>query len=308
MRILLLNILLLFSLLHGEETACEPKKECDTEKKEEKPPEQPQEIQPPPIGNFSLPTSQQPATLFGFGGNIFDEGEFQINVFVDAFNGKRKQATDVIPNIIFAVTDDWSFSFFFPFAPRYREENYRSAGPEDFSVVTEYVIYKKSAYCYVDQATVLGGLLVPTGSVNVFPRTGFGSPGYLVGGTFYRTLVNWIFFTAQGAHLTTSERGLKLGNQFFYQFGVSRNIPSPCGWIYSLMLEVDGQYFQKDQILGVTDPNTGGNMIYITPSLFISSKYLLMQLGISFPGNQNLFGHQNKFDYALNFNFAWSYY
>ena len=40
---------------------------------------------PPKIGNFALPTSQQPAALFGFGGNIIDEGEIQVNMFADEF-------------------------------------------------------------------------------------------------------------------------------------------------------------------------------------------------------------------------------
>jgi hypothetical protein len=74
------------------------------------------------------------------------------------------------------------------------------------------------------------------------------------------------------------------------------------------MIEVDGQYNQKNKIKGHSDPNSGGNAIYITPSLWVSSKNLLLQFGISVPVSQHLYGHQQHFDYALNFNCAWALY
>jgi hypothetical protein len=47
-----------------ESEAKEQKNNSDEDKKPEK------KEEPPKIGNFALPTSQQPAALFGFGGNI----------------------------------------------------------------------------------------------------------------------------------------------------------------------------------------------------------------------------------------------
>lgn len=286
MRIFII-FLLLFSSLRSQE---------------EKKPE------PPKIGNFSLPASQQPSTLFGFGGNIIDPGEVQLFFFWDDFEGKRKTAIDFLPNIIFGVNENWSISFFFPFTPKYRDGRDRSSGLEDFYVETEYAIYNKSTYCYTDQATVLAALLVPTGSAFKNPNTGNGSPAVFLGSTFYRTYVCWIFFTNIGALFTTSENRIRFGNQYFYQFGASKNFRSPKGWIYSAMLELDGQYIQKSRIDGFFDPNSGGSSVFVTPSLWISSKEFIFQFGVSFPVEQNLFGKQNKFDYVLNLDLTWSFY
>jgi len=44
---------------------------------------------PPKIGNFSLPSSQQLAALFGFGGNIIDNNQVQLYFFADEFYGKK---------------------------------------------------------------------------------------------------------------------------------------------------------------------------------------------------------------------------
>lgn len=267
-----------------------------------------QEEKPPKIGNFSLPTSQQPAALFGFGGNIIEKGEVQFYFFADEFAGRKKLTTDLIPSILFGVTNNLTLYFNFPFTPILRDGCHRSSGLEDFFLQLEYAFYNKSTTTYVDQATIVANITAPTGSVKKNPPTGFGSPSFFIGGTYYRTFVDWFFFTSQGAILTTSRHGTQFGEQFLYQWGFGRSFFTPPGWIYAWMIELDGQYNRKNRIHGVIDKNSGGNAIYVTPSLWISSKEILIQFGISVPVNQNLFGRQRKFDYALNLNFAWSFY
>jgi hypothetical protein len=273
-----------------------------------KEPDSPKEPEPPKIGNFALPASQQPAALFGFGGNIIDKDEIQFYFFGDDFIGKNKITVDLIPSILFGVTKDFSFFFNFPFTPEIKDGGHKSRGLEDFFIQLEYAFYNKSTLTYTDQATILTNITVPTGSIKKNPPTGFGSPSFFLGGTYYRTWVDWIVFVAPGAVLTTSDHGNKFGDQFLYQFGFGRNIPSPEGWIFAWMIEVDGQYNKKNRIHGAIDPNSGGNTIYVTPSLWISSKEIILQFGVSLPVNQNLFGHQRKFDYSYIFNFAWSFY
>jgi len=264
--------------------------------------------EPPKIGNFALPMSQQPAALVGFGGNIIDKGEIQLFFFADEFIGKDKIIIDLIPSVLFGITDDWSIFFNFPFTPLMENAGHKSSGFEDFFLQLEYAFYNKSTSTYVDQATIVANITFPTGSSKKNPPTGFGSPSLFLGGTYYHTLVDWFLFTAQGAVLTASDHGTKFGDQFLYQFGLGRNIPSPKGWIYAWMIEIDGQYNKKNRIHGIIDPNSGGNVLYATPSLWVSSKEVLIQFGVSFPITQNLFGDQIKVDYALNFNFGWSFY
>lgn len=263
---------------------------------------------PPKIGNFALPTSQQPAALFGFGGNIIDKGEIQPYLFIDEFSGKNRFLMDIIPSLLFGVTDSFSLYYNVPIAPKFVDHRNKSSGFEDFFVQAEYAFYNKTTKTKSDQATVVFNISGPTGSINKAPNTGFGSPSFFIGGTYYHTTVDWVLFTSHGAILTTPKKRTKIGNLYLYQWGLSRNIPSPKGWIYAGMLELDGQYAEKNRFCRKTDPNSGGNAIYFTPSLFISSKNMLAQFGISFPITQHLYGRQNKFDYSLIFNFAWSFY
>lgn len=277
--------------------------DCDEEEKEDK-----CEPEPPKIGNFALPTSQQPAALFGFGGNIIDKGEVQISFFADQFGGKRRNITDFIPGVTFGITDDCSIFFNFGVTPRFRDGIYESCGLEDFVAQFEYAIYNKKTWTYADEATIVLNVTVPTGSAVKVPPTGFGAPSFFIGATYYHLQVDWFAFTAQGAILTTSNLGIKIGEVFLYQFGLGRNIPSPCGWIFAWMVELDGQYNKRNRFDGLLDPNSGGNVIYLTPSFWASSNHFIFQLGLGAPIYQNLFGRQNRFDYTLNLSLAWSFY
>lgn len=274
-------------------------KETPTETEHEKPLK---------IGNLSLPQSQQPAALFGFGGNIIDKGEIQTYLFADGFFGKKRTITDIIPNVVIGITNSFSVAFEFPFTPIIRDNHHISRGLEDWFVQFEYAFYNKEHLFSTDQATIVWNVTVPTGSIKRDPITGFGSPTFFLGGTYYHMEIDWFVYVAEGALLTTSDHKTKLGNQFLYQIGFGKNIPSPPGWIYAWQIEIDGQYFQKNRIHGEIDRNSGGNVVLVTPSLWFSSRHFLIQFGPSLFINQNLFGHQGKFDYGFNVNCAWSFY
>jgi hypothetical protein len=310
-RLFCLILTLASTPLFGEESEYlkEEKKEQEAKKAEkEKEPAQSGKAVPPKIGNFSLPPSQQPAALFGFGGNIIDANEVQFYFFADDLIGKRKVTVDLIPSVLFGITNTCSIFFNAPVTPEFRDGNDYSAGLLDFFVQAEYAFYNASTYTYTDQATVVGNITVPTGSVRKNPPTGFGAPSFFIGMTYYRTWVHWFAFTSHGAVLPCSFHRTKAGEQFLYQFGFGRNFPSPEGLIFAWMIEVDGQYNKKNWFHGHFDPDSGGNTIFVTPSLWFSSKELLMQFGVSVPINQNLFGRQRKFDYVFNFNCAWAFY
>lgn len=281
---LILAVFLMFSRLHGRENPSDenfsvnspeglvsarsakdkpseeangPKSKVEKESEAEK---------PPSIGNFSLATSQQPAALFGFGGNIIDKGEVQTYYFVDYFKGNKRVVTDIIPGGLFGVNDDWSLFFNFPLAPLMQDGYQKSRGLEDFFVQLEYAFYNKQTWTYTDEATIVVNTTLPIGSCKKNPPTGFGAPSFFVGATYYRTWVEWIAFTALGSILTTAEHRTKFGDQFLYQFGFGRNIPSPPERIYAWILEVDGQYSRKNRINGCLDRDSGGNYIFVTPS------------------------------------------
>jgi hypothetical protein len=259
---------------------------------------------PSALGNFALPTSQQPGPLVSFGENIIEKNQVQLLLFADAFIGSKNYLTDVIPAILYGITDELSFFFNVPFSPGNRDKTNYSSGLEDIFAQLEYIFCTRKTYNSVTQATLVASISFPTGSNSKNPPTGFGSNTFFFGTTFNYTNTHWLFFTSPGALLTTSKQSTKFGNQFLYQFGFGRNIPSPSGWILAWIVELDGLYTCKNRIKGTTDPNSGGTIIDITPSIWISSKNIILQFGIGTPIYQHLFGHQPKTFISFDFNFG----
>lgn len=261
---------------------------------------------PPRIGNFSLRPSQQPLGLVAFGGNIIDKDQILWSVFATDYEGKKNREINIDPNVVLGISDVLSLNLNFPFTPESRQGSYRSSGLEDFFAQIEYAFYSYTTSTYEDMATLVANVSFPTGSTRKAVPTGIGAPSLFLAATYFRTYVDWILFTSQGMVLTDSYHKTKYGNQFLYQLGMGRNFPSPEGWIYAWIFEVDGTFTQKNRIKGRIDCNSGGNIVLATPSLWISSNDWIFQLGVSIPLSQHLFGKQRKTDYVLNFNVGWT--
>jgi hypothetical protein len=257
-------------------------------------------------GNFSLPTSQEPGPLVSFGENIVDKGDVQLFLFADAIIAKHGYTTEVIPSLLWGIRDNLSLFLNFPFSPGNKEFENRSSGLEDFSVQVEWAYYNKSTKRSFTQATLVANISFPTGSATKIPNTGFGSIGFFIGATLNYTAINWMVFTSYGATLTTTRHKTKFGDMLFYELGIERYLPSPCGWIFAVMFEIDGVYAWKDRIKGKTDPDSGGNIVFFTPSIWISSKKIIFQLGAG-PVVQHLFGHQPKRYLSADFNFGYKF-
>lgn len=265
--------------------------------------------QPPPIGNFYLPGSQQPGPLISFGQNILQQNQIQLFMLGDKYAGTQGyRAYDIQPSIIYGVTDCLSAMLSLPYAVNYKSGTDESKGFEDATVQLEYAYYNSSTTEYQNQFTIVGNITAPTGSVTKNPATGYGSPSVFIGGTFDHMSVDWYYFASPGVTLTTSNNGNKLGNNFLYQAGIGRNLKDSNGWLFAVVVEADGAYAQKDRIDGAINPNSGGNVVYLTPSLWASTKQFIFQIGAGYPVAQHLFGNQPRNTYLLAADVGWSIY
>lgn len=261
--------------------------------------------EPPKKGNFAVSSSQQPGAFISIGDNVIDKNQIQLFVFTDGYKGFGKEFVDIIPAVLYGVAENFSLFINVPLAQSYRQDLTHSSGLEDIFIQPNYAFYNNSTNEYVDQATVLVNFNFPTGSKEKQPPTGFGAASYFAGLTYNRTYVDWYIFTSGGALLTTNDNSTKYGNQYLYQLGLGKNITYvPSKWIFNWLAEVDGTYYEKDKINGVQNPNSGGNVIYVTPSLWVSTEKIILQAGVGWPVLQDLFGIQNKEKYVIATNLA----
>ena len=260
-----------------------------------------------PIGNLALPGSQRPSPLFGFGQNIVDKHTFMGLMEADFIRGPHKSHTLITPQVLYGITDDFSVIIEFPIAAQLKDSGFSSSGPSDLFAQFEYAFYHKGTAHATKTMSFVASMFFPIGSDKKNPATGFGSPSFFLGVTASRLATEWYCYTAYGALLTTKHgHNTKAGNNFFYQARFGRNIAYATDkWLLMWMLEIIGLYNQKSRIHGITDPNSGGNTIIVTPSLWLSSKRLTFQFGVGLPVAQHLFGNQTKNKYLLASNVSW---
>ncbi len=259
---------------------------------------------PLPIGNFSVPLVTQLAPLVSFGQLLIGEKAFLPQLMGSYIRGHNSYADVIAPSVIYGIRDDLSVFFVIPFSPKSRSGSSHSSGIEDIFLQFEYGFYNRARSDYTLTATVVANVQFPTGSDSKNPRTGNGSFSYFLGTTSAYLSYNWYAFISPGVNITTIHHGTKFGNSYLYQWGFARYIKqlSPRGWIFDLMIEFDGTYIQKDKIHGKTDPDSGGNIIFVLPSIWLSSKRWIFQGGIGLPLVQNLNGHQDKIKFSIDYN------
>lgn len=300
-------------------------------------------IEPLAIGNFLLPTTQQPTPLYGFGQNIVDAKDLQVYASPNRLAGHNFSFTEILFYAIYGVTDFFSIYFAIPVAtnrtikspnpfediiPITRAKITRqktqttmlrsdptalivdkSSGLEDMILQFEYAFYVEKTLTSEFQATVVGNMTFPTGSTKKFPLTGFGSPAFFLGATANYESLFWFVYGSAGGILTTKKNGLKFGSSFLYQAGVEGIIGTfpEKKWIFAWMFELFGIVTARDIVMNQRDLNSGGHILFAGPSLWMSSKHFELQVGVATPVYQKLNGVQNRFSYFFNTNIAWTF-
>lgn len=265
--------------------------------------------EPLKIGNFALPGSQEPGQFLSFGANIVDKDEVQFQFATNFTHGISQYQTTMTPAYIYGISDNTSLLLQLPVAVRYEALGQHASSLADALLQFESAYYGfKNAY-YEDQATMVTGIYLPTGESGKTPPTGTGAIGLFVGTTFTRTCIDWVYFTSLGMLWNTQNDEVKKGHQLFYQFGLGKNIFNiGSEWILAWIVEMDGQFTQRNQVHEFKDSNSGGNVILLTPSFFMSSKSFILQIGAGFPMVQTLNGAQAKNNYVLAAQCSWSLY
>ncbi len=259
------------------------------------------------IGNLAFAESQQPGPLVSIGQNVLNKLQAQAALMPVEFKGHDQYSVALFSNLFYGFTDELTFLVSVPTAVPFAQDDHRSYGVSDVILQLEYAFYTKYYTTYYDQATFIASMTLPTGSATKNPPTGTGANSFFLGGTLSRMGIDWFYFISGGGIMNASSHGQKHGDQALYQCGIGRRILNTEEWLLDWMVEFDGYYACRDRDHGVSDPNSGGNVIYITPSLWLSSTHVIYQIGIGFPVQQTLFGHQNKNHCLIIGNFAWTF-
>src|SRR5438309_5659795 len=181
-----------------------------------------------------------------------EKGVLQAFAYGNQLKGTRQSFSEFIPSILYGITDRLSIFVELPIAVKFKQEQFESRGLADFAIQLEGVVYMHETTAMVNEITFVGNMTFPTGSFNKNPPTGTGSPRFFLGFTAGISEEAWYYFTSMGGIITTFHKNNKFGNQFFYQFGLGRNIAYKTdAWILNWLIELDGVYGQRSRMAGI---------------------------------------------------------
>ena len=262
---------------------------------------------PPNIGNFSLPSPQQPGPLLSFGQTLIGRNHQQLEYTTFSPFHVVGPFRNMNASIISGLTDSTSLYFTYPITSDSSTRSLHATAIGDVTLQLEHAFYTEGNRQYQEQATVVGAMTLPLQEVSPSRNKaiGYGSPTYFLGTTFNRTYVDWLVFVSPGAWFTTTSNNVRLGSQGLYQAGLGHTIVSVTDKsILFGLLELDGQYTYKDEVFKHGLPNTGGNVIALTPSISLATENLIAHVGVGFPVVQNLNGTQKLTDYFIAASFT----
>jgi len=261
-------------------------------------------IQQIPIGNFALPASQQPGPLIAFGQNVFDKHILQLYADIDYLHDTNNNLTAFTPGALYTFTDNFSlFIRLRSILDSSRRNNASSAFVENLVIQGEYAPLDHNTPNTIDMITIVSNFTIPISEP--FPHVRFIAPGFFLGFTAEHVMPDWYIFISSGITIPITNRGNN-GIQVLYQGGLSKNIRAVTdGWILNWMLELDGIYNQGTTFIESLD-HIKGNVFFITPSIWFSTKRCILQGGISWvvvkPASER---HTSPIYFS--FNFGWTF-
>jgi len=264
------------------------------------------------------------------------------NAVDEAHGDVHTQNTYLQPSVFaaYGVTDDFMLGLRIPFvlrsgirSPGHHDEHDEhdimvnnqgdADGFGDVSFFGQYRFYHSADN--LNQASLTIGLKTPTGASGVHddqgntfeahsqPGSGSWDPSF--GLSFTRAMGSFSFDTnVLYTVATTGTQQTDLGDIFDYNFALSYAFGAPVrnglfsssnNAPWTAILELNGEWQDYQNTVGVTDPNSGGSTVYISPGIrFSGGKGWNTALSIGAPIVTDLNGFQSDPSYRITYRFV----
>ncbi|MCH7678464.1 transporter [candidate division KSB1 bacterium] len=181
-----------------------------------------------------------------------------------------------------------------------------SFGIGDVRVFAKYLLYQRDRKKETFRVAAKAGIKFPTGDENRAPALGSGSTDY-----FFATVAGWIknrigIYLEGIYNLNTSHNQVDFGNSFAYNlaFGyrllpaVYETYPSPQ---LNGFLEINGTTTAKSEVTKVTNENSGGATIFLSPGLqYVGGRRWLVEASLQIPVFNEPNGTQLATDWTVS--------
>jgi len=186
-------------------------------------------------------------------------------------------------------------------------------GLGDITVLGKYRVHTRNFKGGTSRLSLIAGLELPTGednerdSLGLLPpglQLGSGSVDIIVGAAHTIQTLDYEVDTDLRYIINNEANGFEFGNVFQYNLSLQKRIfpfTLPDGMYdqFNVLVEFNGIYQGKNEVLGIDQSSSGGHTLFISPGLQYVTQRIIYEASFQYPIVQNLNGAQLETDYRL---------
>lgn len=175
------------------------------------------------------------------------------------------------------------------------------SGPGDAALFARYEIFRSDGPGRTFRIAPFAGVRLPTGREG---ETGDGSLDVFGGLIATLASTQWVLDSQLRHDFNRESNGFERGDvtrlesSFQYRLSPAKVSRDTSAFIYGV-LEISARYYERNRTGGVTNPNSGGFHLLLTPGLQYATRRWIADLGVTVPLIRNLNGSALEPDYAI---------
>jgi len=241
--------------------------------------------------------------VFGLGPHVLFKGGVEVapEIFIDRAGDKESNVAAM--ELTYGFTGDWAAGIDIPYVNT-KTSNTSESGQGDLRLFTKYRFWRKDGPGVQQSMTVAIKVKTDTGDSGVSSGTTDSLLGLAYGyesRKWYRwAALRYLFNGANNA-------GQRRGNKILYDLvgGIRLHQTSYLEPDTVWLLELNGEYSERDELNSITLANSGGSEVFVSPGIFWTLRNFAVKAGVQIPVLSRLNENQQKTDYRARLILEW---
>ncbi len=241
--------------------------------------------------------------VFGLGPHVLFKGGYEIapEIAVERAGDNRRNQAAI--ELTYGLTGDWAAGIDLPYVSS-DDTGGSESGQGDLRIFTKYRFWRKDGPGVQQSMAALLKIKTDTGDTRVTT----GSTDSLLGLTYGYESRKWYRWAALRYRINgENSDGLRRGNRLLYDL-VGGIRPHPGGYLEPdtvWLLELNGEYSERNELNGAALANTGGHEVFVSPGIFWTLRNFAIKAGVQIPLASRLNENRQKTDYRARLILEW---
>lgn len=255
------------------------------------------------VGALSSPVrAHEP--VFSLGPETIWEGGVGIELQFEFEDAGGEERAVLHYEIIYGLTANLSLTLEVPLVLERKEDGQTEHGPGDLEIRGKYQFFKKDMLGAQHKMAGILGVKAPTGDHDAKPPLGSGTTDILFGASYGYESRTWYHFLTTRYRWRTQSGSRDPGDRLSIDGAIGfRPFQTEYGELDAVfLLEMNAEFKFKDELRGTRLANTGGNTLWLGPTMLISpNPQWMFKGGIQFPVYEHLNGDQEQSEFRMLF-------